>query len=119
MFDITGIFDQDALMERIDGDQEFLEETIAMLDEDSPTLLEDIRAAATAGDAEALAKSAHALKGMLTNFCAPSSEAAALTLEIMGRQQQLEDAASAVERVIDEVTRLIDALHQFVQTGDE
>ena len=42
-------FDEVALMDRVDGDVEFLEETIAMLDEDSPALLEQIRTAAASG----------------------------------------------------------------------
>ena len=46
-------FDEQALMERVDGDVEFLDETIAMLDEDSPALLDEIHAAARSGDAAA------------------------------------------------------------------
>ena len=33
---MSSAFDEDALMDRVDGDVEFLEETIAVLDEDSP-----------------------------------------------------------------------------------
>ena len=47
-------FDKNSLMDRVDGDTEFLEETIAMLDEDSPALLGQIQTAAAAGDAENL-----------------------------------------------------------------
>ena len=82
---------EDELMERVDGDLEFLEETIAMLDEDSPALLDEIKAAVAAGDAAALVKPAHALKGMVSNFCAPSAEAAALELEVMGREERMID----------------------------
>ena len=70
-------FDEEALLERVDGDIEFLEETVAMLDEDSPALLEAIRAAVRSSDAAALVKAAHALKGMLANFCAEPAAAAA------------------------------------------
>ena len=69
-------FDENALMDRVDGDVEFLEETISMLDEDSPALLEQIRTAAASRDAENLVQAAHALKGMLANFCAEPAEAA-------------------------------------------
>ena len=75
---MSAVFDQTALMDRVDHDIEFLAETVAMLDEDSPSLLEQIRAAVAAGDAAALVAPAHALKGMLANFCAASAEGAAL-----------------------------------------
>ena len=112
-------FDEDALMDRVDGDVEFLEETMAMLEEDSPALLGEIRAAVNAGDAAALAKSAHALKGMLANFCAEPAQAAAAELETMGRQEQLADVNAAVARVEEETARLTDALHRFLRTKTE
>ena len=62
---MSDAFDENALMDRVDDDVEFLEETVTMLDEDSPALLEQIRVAAASGDAAALVKPAHALKGML------------------------------------------------------
>ena len=66
---MSGAFDEKALMDRVDDDLEFLKETVTMLDEDGPVLLEELRAAVSARDATALVKSAHALKGMLANFC--------------------------------------------------
>jgi HPt (histidine-containing phosphotransfer) domain-containing protein len=108
-------FDAEALMDRVDGDVEFLEETVAMLDEDGPALLEEIEAAAAAGDAAALVKPAHALKGMLSNFCAEPSEAAARELEAMGREARLENVDTAVDRVLQETKRLQEALRDFVK----
>ena len=49
-------FDEHALMERVDGDVEFLEESVRMLEEDSPLLIEALRAAAASRDADALAR---------------------------------------------------------------
>lgn len=112
-------FDKDALMERVDNDVEFLEETIAMLDEDAPGLIEEIQSAAATGNAEALVKPTHALKGMLANFCAESAESAARDLEAMARQGQLEGADKAVEKVQQETARLSEALHQFLRTLSE
>ena len=109
-------FDEHALMDRIDGDTEFLEETIAMLDEDSPALLEDIRTAVASRDAEKLARAAHALKGMLANFCAEPAETAAREVETMGREGQLADVESAAARAGQETERLRDALREFLRT---
>jgi len=111
------VFDQADLMDRVDDDLEFLEETVAMLEEDSPALLQAVRDATEARDADALASSAHALKGMLANFCAPAAVAAALALETMGRQQQLAESLTAMQQVETEVPRLLDALRRFVKAG--
>ena len=112
-------FDETALMDRVDDDVEFLEETITMLDQDGPALLEQIQAAAKARDAAALVKPAHALKGMLANFCAEPAEVAARELEMMGREERLADVDAAVVRAEDETARLTEALHQFLGTKTE
>ena len=54
----VGSVDEEALMDRVDEDMEFLEGTVGMLDEDCPSLLKEVRAAATSRDAETLVKSA-------------------------------------------------------------
>ena len=112
-------FDHDALMERIDGDVEFLEETITMLDEDGPSLLEQVQAAATSGDVTALVESAHALKSMVGNFCADTAERAARELEEMGRENRLTDVDAAVDRLKRELEKLLKALHQFLRAKTE
>lgn len=113
---MSDILDETELMARVDGDVEFLEETVVMLDEDGPALLEEILAAAAAKDAAALIKPAHALKGMVSNFCAGSAEAAARELEMMGREQRLADVDAAAQRAQREVERLREALHQLLRT---
>ena len=107
-------FDREALLDQIDGDLEFLKETVGMLDADSPALLEEIRAAAASGDASALIKPAHTLKGMVANFHAGPAEKAARGLEKMGREGQLDSADAAVEELVREMQRLKEALRRFV-----
>ena len=116
---MSDAFDEDALMDRVDGDLEFLDETVAMLDEDSPVLLEEIRAAVRSRDAAALVKPAHALKGMLANFCAEPAEAAARELELMGREERLVDVAMSADRVQRETQQLQAALHDFLKAKTE
>ncbi len=108
-------FDENALMERVDGDVEFLEETVAMLDEDSPALLDEIHAAVESGDAAALVRPAHALKGMLANFCAEPAETAARELEAMGREGRPSDVDRTADRVRSETERLRKDLHEFLR----
>ncbi len=108
-------FDEQALMDQVDGDVQFLEETIAMLDDDAPGLLNEIRSAAASGDAEALVKAAHKLKGMVANFCAAPAEAAAREVEMTGRHQRLAEVGPAVEALQGRTDRLREALHRFLQ----
>ncbi len=112
-------FDESALMARIDGSMEFLNEAITILDEDGTSLLERIHAAVAARDAPALATHAHTLKGMLANFCAPCAEGAARELESMAREERLTDVEAAAARVQRETARLHDALGEFLRSRSE
>ena len=112
---MSDAFNEQELMESIDGDLEFLEETIEIFVEDGPPLLQEIARAVTAGDAAALATSAHSLKGMLSNFYATPAVAAALELERKGRAGDLTDVEAAVDRMRLEAQRLGDALQQFLE----
>lgn len=112
---MSDAFDEAMLIDRVDDDFEFLEETVVMLEEDSPPLLEAIRAAAASGDAAAMCAAGHALKGMIGNFCAEPARAAAAVVEKMGRDDDLSGADAAVACVDRESTRLIQALRAFLQ----
>lgn len=109
-------FDQAQLMDRIDGDVEFLEECIEIFDEDSTPLLEQIRAAVAARDAEVLVTPAHTLKGMLSNFCAAPAEGAARDLEMRGRENCLQDCDAAVTTLDGELKRLRADLQSFLES---
>lgn len=113
------LFDEQVLLDGIDGDIEFLEETIAMLDEDSVELLDQVRAAAAAGDPAALVKPAHALKGMVGNFCAVRAEAAAREVEFIGREGRMDGVAEAVQTLCREVEQLRTALRAFLKDQQE
>src|SRR5512139_3731192 len=75
------LFDEADLLERIDHDWEFLQETVDMLATDAPALLQEIRQAVESEDAAAVGRAAHTLKGMVANFCAAAPQATALELE--------------------------------------
>ena len=109
-------FDHDELMDRIDGDVDFLEESIEIFDEDSTPLLEAIRRAVVAADAASLVTPAHTLKGMLSNFCAAAAEDVARDLEVRGRENQLDGAETALNTLEREATRLRLSLQAFLET---
>jgi two-component system, sensor histidine kinase and response regulator len=108
------LFDKEALLERVDGDVEFLAETVDILDEDAPGLLEALRVAVASGDANAVRGSAHTLKGMVANFCAPPAQEAALRLEQQGRSGDLAGAEAAVADLVAQVERLRGALRAYL-----
>jgi HPt (histidine-containing phosphotransfer) domain-containing protein len=111
---MTAAFDQEELMDRLDGDIEFLEESIEMLDEDLPPLLEQIQAAIAALDANSLMTSAHTLKGMLSNFCADVAERAAYDIEMCGRENRMDNVDTLAKTLSVETERLKADLRAFL-----
>lgn len=110
-------FDQAELMGRVDNDTAFLAETVEMLVSDGPTLMAQIRASITAGDAPALGRHAHALKGMISNFCAAGAQAAALELEKLGKAGNLAPAPAAADAAQRHLQALTDELVAFVKAS--
>jgi HPt (histidine-containing phosphotransfer) domain-containing protein len=102
-----------AVRERIGGDEDLLKELVALYFEDEHHLLEEVRQAIDSRDAERLRRSAHTLKGAVANFSAPRAHAAALALEMAGRDGRLEHAEpllAALRAELDDV-RLALAAH--------
>jgi len=108
--DTVSSFDRNALLDAFDHDMDFLKETIGMLLEDAPPMIEEIREALETGDADRLKRTAHALKGMVGNFQAKTVAQAALALETMGRQGELTDAEEAYETLVGEMDRFTEEI---------
>ena len=111
---MTDVFDKQELLEELDGDRDFLEESLGMLDSDAPVLLEQIRAAVRCDDADAVSTGAHTLKSMVGNFCAQPAFTAALSVETVGRSGTLGQCSELVDSLETEVGRLRKALHQLL-----
>src|SRR5687767_12853900 len=95
------LFNENELLERVDGDLDFLAETVRMLETDGRSLVDDVNRALDAGDAPAVGRAAHALKGMVSNFCAPSTQQCASEVERLGKSADLaaaRTAATSLER---------------------
>ena len=86
------IFDRQSALEKVEGDEQLLDELAEMFLEDCPSLSSAIFAAVEAKDCTALTSAAHAMKGVVANFGSHASEELARQLESMGRQQDLTDA---------------------------
>ena len=102
------IYDQPSFYARIGADAQLAQELIALMQRDAGPMLAQIDAAANAGDALALERAAHALKGAVSNFSAFRASAAAAHLE--GLAQAGEVAAAAVAQVHLEMAALLQAL---------
>lgn len=97
---MSNLVDKQALLDRVDGDLEFLEETVELLESDGRSLVEQLKAASAAGDEECLVSKAHMLKGMVSNFCADSVQRAAEEIEHAARSGQLDGMPPKVEGFI-------------------
>ena len=110
------VFDEKELLERIDNDWDFLADTVQMLESDGRALLDEIRRANEAGDAPAVGRAAHTLKGMISNFCAAGPQANAFEVEKIGKSGDLASAPAAVKVLGDALERLIKELNEFLAT---
>jgi HPt (histidine-containing phosphotransfer) domain-containing protein len=108
-------FDEQELLERVGDDIGFLAETLQMLESDGEVHLAQIQAALAAGDAPAVGRAAHTLKGMISNFCAPAVSNLALEVERAGKGGDCAAAAAATQRLAPALESLVAELKAFVQ----
>jgi len=78
-----GILDIPALIARMNGDEALLHEIAGMFLDLLPSELTPLRSAVAAGDREAIRKSAHRLRGSLSNFGAEGAVEALRALEAL------------------------------------
>lgn len=105
---MSDLVDREALLDRVDGDLEFLEETVELLESDGQSLVEQLRAASAASDQDSMTRKAHTLKGMVSNFCADSVQRAAEEIEHAARRGELDGISAKVE----DFAKLFDGLCQ-------
>src|SRR3954453_22613969 len=102
-------------MERVDDDVEFLTDTVQMLETDGRALMVELKAAVASGDAPAVGRTAHTLKGMISNFCSPAVQALALDVEKAGKAGDSTGAAAASAKLEPELEALTAELVAFVR----
>jgi len=108
--DIDFIINRKELSERIDGDMDLFNEIAGLFFVDSVELLERIENAVKKSDPEELRKASHALKGAVANFSAPEAVDAALTMEKIARNREMEKAEETLLRLKKEISALKDAI---------
>jgi CheY-like chemotaxis protein len=107
--------DRASLLERVEGDQELLTEMIHLFKDDVPNLLAAMRNALEQGDMTVLERSAHSLKGALSNLSARAAAAAALQLEKDANNKDAESAKNSLAQVVRTMEQLLPALAELCQ----
>jgi HPt (histidine-containing phosphotransfer) domain-containing protein len=97
-------FDRAALLERLDADEEMVQEVVDAFLADSPRMLAALRTALRAHAFDAVALAAHTLKGALLAIAAGPAAAIATRLEhvaVGGDRPAIEAESEALESAID------------------
>ena len=103
----------DALLARVGGDRTLLGAMVALFLGECPAFVAGIRRALADRDGPALERTAHALRGAVSNFAADDAAQAALALEVMGRDGDLTKADQAFRALEDALERLRPALEEL------
>jgi HPt (histidine-containing phosphotransfer) domain-containing protein len=95
-----------AFLSGLGDDIELARKLVSIFLEQSPRLMTDIRSAVNAGDAQALRRAAHALKGTISNFPLGPARGEAAKMETFGYDGDLASARDALPLLEQEVERL-------------
>jgi PAS domain S-box-containing protein len=112
-FETAQAVDAEDLLERIDGDLEFVAELAQTFEQDYPEKMIGIRAALEHGDGNALRQVAHGLKGALANLAAVRGTALAAQLESAGNTNNLAGTQELVQQLHEELPRVMAALQEI------
>ena len=77
-------------------------------------MLAELRDAIAKHDCKAVARGAHAFKGMVSNFCSEPAALLARELEVMGKQENLAGAEVHLDALTLQSERLKDALNEML-----
>ena len=111
------LVDEPRLLERVGGDRKALAKLVRLFLADSQALVARIREAVERGSAQDLRSAAHALKGSVANFAAPTATAAAARLQEMGERGDLTEASLGQANLEQELTRVRARLQALVAGG--
>jgi PAS domain S-box-containing protein len=108
--DTSQVIDWEEAFNHFEGDVELMKEIAGLFLEESPLLLDKMKAALNRGDCRELERAAHTVKGSVGNFVARPAFLAAQRLEQIGRDGNLCEAEVAYKALDEELERLRPAL---------
>jgi len=106
------------LMHRVEGDVALMKELVRVYLDTYPGRVAELRQALARGDAAAVRRAAHTLKGMVGQLGARAASAAAQRLEAMGRERNLTQAGAACAALEAALERVRPALARLLGEGD-
>jgi two-component system sensor histidine kinase/response regulator len=99
-----------ALLDGLDGDEDFVRQLIVLFVEDGRNSLQQISQAVATGDYAILCERAHSLKGASANLLAEATRAAAEKLEHAARESQAEQVPQLAADLRNELQRTMEYL---------
>ena len=109
----VSLLEYEKSLKRLGNDKALFVEFVEIFRDDAPVLLDEIGAAVNTGAAEALQKSAHALKGLMSNFGAKACCELAQSFEIAGRNNNIEAVSDDLPELLRLYERLCEELSGF------
>jgi two-component system, sensor histidine kinase and response regulator len=103
-----------ALSERLDGDFDLFKELAQLFLSDSPKLISAIEEAINNKNTEKIGKSSHTIKGAVANFSAEKAFNAALELEKIGKNRELDKVDGAFKKLSTEIENMRKALELMI-----
>ena len=105
-------------MENLGGDKAMLGEVILLCREnDAPRILADLAQSIQNGDADGVAKAAHALKGMVGAFSASEAWASAKLLEMTAHAGKVEALKEEADEFVRTLRALLISLENFAEVA--
>ncbi len=108
----SSIYDEQAVLKRIDGDVDFLCELMRDFIVESDAMIADLRQQATSRDAPSLRRVAHTLKSMAAGLGSTSVSETAFELEQIGAEERLDEANDVLQRLVVQTESLSEAFRE-------
>lgn len=108
------VFNLAEALTRVDEDEDLFQTLVELFIEQAPLDMAATQAALDAGDAAALARAAHRMKGAILQFSAPALFEATHQLEALGKAGRVADAKPVCARVTQELQKLMTALNDYL-----
>ena len=102
-----------AMIERLGGDEELAHQLVELFVAECPRMMTVVRESVESGNADQVRRAAHAFKGSVGNFTDEAPMTTAFELEQIGRDGQLDQAATVLVRLEAEVEQFLAALGRF------
>lgn len=111
---IEDYINRKALSERLDEDFDLFKELAQLFFSDSPKLLSAIEEAIRNKNGEKIGKASHTMKGAVANFSAEKAFNAALSLEKIGKSNELDKVDAAFKSLLEEIENMRRALKLII-----